>query len=271
VALAQGSLALRREVLAMTQNPFIAARAGRIAGLYLDLYGTCEELFREYPLAISVNTRSRTESTVLIVQDLDEVRYFVLSREQHADRHRYWIQLWCDERIVEVETGDSTDVPDMFVKAVTSGVPIPRDGSLLGWKFVDTITALVTFYADYTPQSPQPSWSIMPHADTPEGQWPPFTGERFLGHWFWEHYWAGNVVDLEGLITRTPDTMFWAYTESILGSGSCVVIRDIKAPEGYILRRGCYVYDRALRAGKRVPQMMTLLNDYGKVDLASRF
>ena len=111
----------------------------------------------------------------------------------------------------------------------------------------------------------------MPLAYLPEAQWPPFTGEPFFGQWFWEYYQVRAVVSLGDLIAGVPDTVFWVDTEATLGWDSCAVARDIKSSEAFTLRQGCYAYYRALRRGKPVPSLGTLLASDGKIDLAARF
>ena len=238
---------------------------------HLSLYEVCRDLFSEYPLAVNADDHDWIHSIVLMLEDVDEDRFFVLLRDHSTGRSRYSLRSWRGESAVDIKADGGTAVPDVFAEAVTGGVPIPQDGSLFGWKSGDAITALITFYAAYTPVCPEPSWSVMPLAGTSEAQWPPFTGERLLGHWFWEHHRAGSAVSLGDLIARTPGVVFWTYTEAIFESGCCIVMRDIEAPEGYTLQRGCYVYDQVLRAHKPVPLLDTLFNDYGKIDLAGRF
>jgi hypothetical protein len=111
----------------------------------------------------------------------------------------------------------------------------------------------------------------MPLAGTPEAQWPPFTRDRLFGHWFWEHYWAGNIVSVGGLIAGIADTAFWVNTRAILGSDCCAVARDVRSPEEPVLRQGRYVYHEVLRDGKSVPPLEALLAYPGRVDLATRF
>jgi hypothetical protein len=236
------------------------------------LYEACHDLFAEYPLAAGVDPHSwMIHSMVLMLRNRDDVRFFVLSQDCSAGKPRYSLYPWRAEGVVNIAADGGDAVPDMYANAVASGIPIPPDGSLFGWRFGDAVTALVAIYAEYAPEHPQPCWSVMQLMSIPEEQWPPFTGERFFGHWFWEHHRVGSIVSLGGLIAGTPDTVFWADTEAILGSGCCVVARDIRTPEGYTLRRGRYVYVEALWAGKSVPSLDKLLNDYDKTDLASRF
>jgi hypothetical protein len=211
---------------------------------------------------------------VLMLHSGDDVGFFVLSRDYSEGMPVYSLRPWHANGIVDIEADDGgaiRTVPDILVNAVTRGVPIPRHGSMFGWRCGNPVTALVAVYAKYTPSCPEPCWTVMPLVGIPEAQWPPFTGECLLGHWFWEHYRAGSIVSLGGLIAETPDTVFWADTEAILGWDCCAVAHDVSSREGFTLRRGRYVYYQALRAGKPVPSLSVLLSDICKTDLAPRF
>jgi hypothetical protein len=172
---------------------------------------------------------------------------------------------------MDIEAPDSSAVPNVAVNVVTHGIPIPRDGSLFGWVHEDTITALVAVYAEYTADSPQPGWAVMPLAGIPEALWPPFTGEALFRRWSWEDYRAGSLVSLASTIAETPETVFWADTKATIGSDCCVVAHDITGPKGHTLRRGSYVYYQALREGAPVPPVSALLADASTIDLAPRF
>jgi hypothetical protein len=235
------------------------------------LYEVCRDLFAGYPLAVRVDAcGARTvRSMVLMHRDGGDARFLVLS--DHRGKPGFSVYGWPVGEIVEIGADGGLDVPDTIQMAVRYSVPIPRDGSLFGWSDGRTITALVAVYATYTPVSPQPSWTVMPLVGVPQAQWPSFTGERFFGGWFWEHYQAGNIISLSGLIAATPDTAFWVDTEAVLGSDCCAVARDINDPRGYKLPCGRYVYYEALQTGKPVPPLSALLADAGKTDLAPRF
>ena len=236
------------------------------------LYEKCHELFIGYPLAASAVDGERTvRSMVLMLRDEDDAEFFVLSHHCGEGRSFYSLCPWPAGTIVDIEADGSAPVPDAVVSAVTHGVPIPQDGSLFGWKRQDAVTALIAVYAEHTPTSPEPCWSVMPRAGIPETQWPPFTGEPLIGNWFWELQQAGKIVFVGGLIAGIPGTVFWADTESIIGSDCCVVARDVRSPEGYTLPSGRYVYYKALRAGGPVPSLQELLADTDKTDLAPRF
>jgi hypothetical protein len=230
----------------------------------------CEGLFRDYPLAVTPSERSGVDrSIVLMFRDDYDIRFSVLSRGSREGQSFYSLRPWLAGEAANIEI-HASDVSPEIMKVVTRGVPIPRHGSLLGWARDTDIIALVAFYANYSPRSPDPYWAMMPRADIPQSSWPPFTGEPIFGCWFWEYYRAGNVSSLDDLIAGTPGAVFWINTKAVLGSDCCAVARDIKSPEGHTLRRGRYVYHEALRAGKPVPPLRTLLAA-DKADLASRF
>jgi len=238
------------------------------------LYERCQQLFADYPLAIrAVNHRRTVRSMVLMLPDDPDIRFFVLSQDCGEGSPVYSLRPWYGCERVDIEEGSIDDFTKVDVKAMIYGVPvpIPRHGSLLGWRSGDAVTALVAIHANYTPACPEPSWKVMPLAGIPAKNWPPFTGESLLGPWFWSYYWAGSIVSLSALIAGTPDTVFWTDREEVLGRDCCAVARDITSPEGYTLRGGRYVYYQALRTDKPVPSMRILLEDAGKIDLAPRF
>lgn len=231
----------------------------------------CRYLFSKYPLAVSaVDHIPSLHTIVLMLRDGEDVRFFVLMRIRGKGRTDYTLSPWRAKGAVEI-AADGGDVTEEVANAVEQGIPIPRDGLLFGWACQEIVTALIVVYASYRPDSPVPVWSVMPLVGTPEPQWPPFSGERFFGRWFWKDYQAGNIVQLDGLIAASPGIVFWLDTYEELGSDCCVVTCDIKTPEGRILRRGKYLAAAALRAGTAVPSLTDLLAEAGKTDLASRF
>ena len=230
------------------------------------LYDACGDRFARYPLAVEPAGTAR--SMVLLYQDGSDPRFFILTADHDEGQPSYAVRRWRSAGGARIDPGSA--VPEVFANAIVHGVPVPRDGSLLGWDGGGAITALITFYTEYTPQSPVPSWATMPRAGIPDTRWPPFTDEPLLGPWFWEHYRVGRIISLDGLIAATPGVVFWVDTGAVLGSDCCVVARDIKSPAGPALERGRYVYYQALRAVKPVPSLEALLAEAGNIDLAPR-
>lgn len=231
----------------------------------------CEGLFRDYPLAVTPDTPDASDrSMVLMVRDGHDSGFFVLSRGAREGQYFYSLRPWLRGETANSEI-DPSDVSLTTLNVVTRGVPMPRHGSLLGWARGTDFSALVAFYATYSPMFPDPYWAVMPLADVPQSSWPPFASEPFFGCWFWEYYRAGNISSLDDLIAGTPGTVFWINTKAVLGSDCCAVARDITNPEGHTLRRGRYVYHETLQAGKPVPPLRKLLATADRTDLASRF
>lgn len=234
------------------------------------VYPACRDLFDGYPLAVSsVEHVPTMRSIVLMLHDGEGVRFFALLRDCGDGRPVYSVVPWDASGTVTIESGGA-DVPDPAAKAVLWGVPIPQDGSLFGWIDGAVVIALIVIYGGATSDRPEPSWSVMPLVGTPETQWPPFTGERLLGPWFWNHHRAGRIIDLSGVISATTDTVFWVETYPALGSDSCVVASDVKTPDGHLLRRGTYLDSAALQAAVPVPSLAELLGA-DNTDLAPRF
>jgi hypothetical protein len=234
-------------------------------------YSACGYLFNEYPLAVSaVNHVPTMDTMVLMLREGEDARFFVLMRIRGNERTDYTLSPWRAKGAVEIAE-DGGEVPELAANAVEQGIPLPRDGSLFGWAHQEMVTALIVVYASYRPDLPLPTWSVMPLVGTPEVLWPPFSGARFFGHWFWKDYQAANIIQLGGLIAANPGIAFWVDTYQALGSACCVVTSDIKTRDGRILRRGKYLGAAALRAGAAVPSLTDLIAAAGKIDLAPRF
>lgn len=234
------------------------------------LYWACSEIFADYPLAVD-DCDEDFRSVVLLLRDDDDADFYILSRDSNEDSPCFLLRPWRAEGTVRISVDSDTYFPDTVERVVKCGVPIPRNGSLFGWKAEDTVTAIIAVYADDSVGFPQPSWAVMPLADVPEAHWPRFIGERFLGQWFWEQYRSRNIISLDALVAAVADTVFWVDTEEILGWDTCAVTRDVKSRTGYVLPQGRYVYHQALRMNKSVPSLRELLAGGGKIDLASRF
>jgi hypothetical protein len=236
------------------------------------LWEMCHDRFARYRIATKTADRSGTVRTMILMLRRDDgPQFFVLSQDCRDDRPRYSLRVRRSSDSVDIEAKSSAGIPDAVVEAVSHGVPIPRDGSLFGWRSQGTVATLVPVYTAFRPQSPDPFCAVMPRVGTEEARWPPFTDERPFGPWFWQHYAMEEIISLDSLIAETPGTVFWADTKPILGSHCCAIARDIKSPGGCTLQRGVYAYFRALRTGEPVPSLGALLASSNKTDLAPRF
>jgi hypothetical protein len=237
------------------------------------MYMACRKLFADYPLAVRSENCSETVRSMVLMQreKVNSAKFFVLMHDCSRGTPFYSLYQWPASGVEEFDAEGSAVAPEAVMNVVSRAVPIPRHGSMFGWREEDIVTALIVFYADNKPPFLEPSWTVMPLAGIVEARWPAFTDQSLFGPWFWEHSRAGRIVCLANLIARTSDTVFWVSTEAFMGSDCCAVARDIPSPEGYRLRRGCYVYFEVLRAGGPVPSLRVLLSGSDKIDLAPRF
>ena len=233
----------------------------------------CDELFADYPLAVRAGRKNTTTicSMVLMLLEDDGEAFYVLSCDDGEGRPSYLLRQWHTIAAVNVVDDSDPDAVRIATSVVTRGVPIPEHGSLFGWKPADAVTALIPIYSDATAGAPEPSWAVMPGAGVPQDRWPPFTGERVFGAWFWDHHSDGNIISLADLIAETEGAVFWVDTEKLFGSGCCVVEHDIGSPQGYRLPADRYVYHEALQGGMHIPPASALLASGSKIDLGPRF
>lgn len=235
------------------------------------LYETCQEFFASYPMAVDRGYGAGIQTMLLMVIVNKSPQFFLLSHCGYDDDPFFSLRSWRAGSIAHI-TPDARGARDGPAASVLShAMPIPRDGSLFGWRAHDEITALISVDAEFVPLPAGPSWSVLPLASIPEGQWPPFTGEAFLGPWFWRYYEAGRLVSLSDLIAAEPGAVFWVDTKKKFGWDTCVVAHDISGDGPYHLRRGRYVYHGVLRTGGPLPSLEALLADESKLDLAPRF
>jgi hypothetical protein len=235
------------------------------------LYEQCTELFASYlPTTGTADVGDLACAMVLMLRDRYDVTFFVLARDHSGGHPGYTLRPWLDRETVRIDAATGVGGPDPCAEVIRSGVPIPPDGSLFGWREADVVTALVAIYAEYTLGGQEPCWSVMPLAERPAARWPPFTAEHVFGPWFWEYYHAGRLVSLDRLIAATPGTVFWADTEATIGSGCCIVARDVEG-EGFTLPRGRYVHHSVLTSAAPVPPLDALLAGTGTTDLSPRF
>lgn len=233
------------------------------------LFAACYALFARYPPAVTTATSSGSiRSMLLMLPDGDRASFFVLTHDRRNGRSLFSLRQRDASESVDIGADDDASVPEAAAEPVTRGVPIPRDGSLFGWRRGVAITALIPVYTTSTPASPEPFCAVMPRAGVPEGEWPPFTEERLPGPWFWKDYWALRIVSVAGLIAARPATVFWADTKAALGVDCCVVAQDLEDAAGYTLPRGIYAYYKVLQVGRPVTSLAVLLADSGKTDLA---
>jgi hypothetical protein len=252
----------------------MAARSGR-KEIEMNLYEQFNALFDAYPLAIEPVTLDGTQDRMVIA---DPGRVFHILHRVHSGIPHPFISLcpWKnDGDAVVADSAGGIEVQGAGVSGdpmhlVAASVPLPRDGSLLGWEEGGDITAIFPFYADED-QDDMPTWSGMPRADVPEAQWPPLTRQDFADSRLWDHYQAGHVADLGPGIGRTSRAVFWAATNSSLGSGCAVVTRRITGHGEWRMEPGTYAHWTILEDPTRRACLEDAIRQAERTDLAGRF
>ena len=243
------------------------------------LYGQCEALFEDYPLAVEPICDDGTQSSMVLMQPNGTApQFYTLHIVRDGDPYSFCIlRPWRSAGGVEISADASAAAPALAAEVLACVIPLPRHGSLFGW--MDdrrTVSALMPFHTDYESETPEPTWTIMPRADVAENQWPPFAGASLFGAWFWNYLRSGGITFLDALIAATPDAVFWTDTQVAIATppgfvaDCCVVACDIVSPDGFTFPRGCYAPRPVLRSGE-LPELETLLADPDRIDLAPRF
>lgn len=223
------------------------------------LQETCKNLFGGYPLAVEdVSGDGEVRSIALILEDHGEPEFFNLCWWPGNARGEFMLDCWCAGQVADGEV----------VAILARAVPLPCDGSLFGWVDHGEVSALISVRTEYDPAHQVPGWSLLPRTDA--AQWPPFAGEHLFGRWFWDHYRAGRIVDLAGLVEASPASVFWVLPAGA-GAGCYAVARSLTSPGGWSLPQGRYVYHKPLSSGEPVPSLGDLLADPSAADLAPLF
>ena len=234
------------------------------------IHDTCGQLFADYPLAAEPVNPAGTIHSMALMWGADPEFFILVRRTDLAARPVFYLRPWhTSEDPTKITEDSSWDLPEHLKIAVADGVPLPRNGALLGWAPARIITAVMVSHVEYSEDHPEPTWAAMPAADAPSEAWPPFTGEN-VGRRLWEELDAGAVVDLAPVVAGTPGTIFWAHPGWEFG-GCVVVASDVAMPDGYTLPAARYVCAAALQAAADVPSLDALLDSPGLTDLAPRF
>ena len=236
----------------------------------------CLRLFRRYPLAVKgASAAGGCRSMVLASRDGGQAGYFVLTQ---ARDDLFVIRSWNAYDGVNQEIRAGEPVSGVVHQIITEGMPVPRDGALLGWLTDNAVTVMLAVHSrqpetwDVPVPAPAPEIRVMPMAGTdPLTHWPPFTASPLDDGRLWEYVEWGQIVDIFPLITRGGGRAFWVpspASRSIEHGDGCVVIKDNLPDDEFWLPAGVYMDHWTLREGIGAPPVGRLLALPGVVDLA---
>jgi hypothetical protein len=245
----------------------VSARSGDSA------FAACLRLFRGYPLAVRRHyAEHRYGSLVLASRATGMPRFFVLIMEWDD---LFVLRPWDRRDGARVEIGPDDDVPAEIGQLIETGIPVPRDGALLGWISGRQVQAVLAAHGrlpePWDDPSAVPGILVMPRTGSQPAGWPPLAAGPLADGRLWEAVARGQVVDLSPLVTCQSGTVFWvpgADRGAGRHSGARVVVTERLSAGGFWLPAGVYADHRTLREGTPSLTASQLLALPGVVDLA---
>jgi hypothetical protein len=240
-------------------------------------FAACLRLFRHYPLAVRRHyAEHRYGSMVLMTRDAGVSRFFVLIMEWDD---LFVLRHWDRRDGARVEIGRDEHVPGDVCRVIEAGVPVPRDGALLGWVTGHQVRAVVAAYGrlpePWDDASAVPGLLVMPHAGSQPAEWPPLTAGPLGDGRLWEYVARGQLADLAPLASRQAGRVLLVPGgDGRAGSqarraGTRVVVTERMCDDDFWLPAGVYADHWMLREGNPVLTARQLLALPGVVDLAS--
>jgi hypothetical protein len=246
-------------------------------------------LFRSYPLAVSPWSWDGSQSgdgkhrwMVLRHPGIEEDRtgpgdsFFILSQDQadHFVLRPWGVRAPGESSVVSYqEIRPVEPVPLAVHRVIAEGMPVPRDGVLLGWVSDRQVMVAFSVYHGHPrgvwPWGPQ--MRALPMVGSDPLHWPSFTTSPLDDGRLWDYIDRGELVDLGPIIARAPESAFWVPSQNggraAQGHGCVVAWRNLAADD-FWLPAGVYMDHWMLREGVPAPPARHLLSLPGAIDLA---
>jgi hypothetical protein len=236
----------------------------------------CQQLFGRYPLAVTPKSADGGyRSMVLMNRAAGLASFFVLTQ---ASDDLFVIRSWNRRDGINQQIRPGEPVSGVIHDVVTGGMPVPRDGALLGWVTDSQVTAMLAVHCrqpeTWDDPVPVPEIRVMPMAGTSElMHWPPFAASPLDGGRLWEYVDRDQIVDIAPLISQNAGSAFWvpsADRRSARHEEGCVVVTGNLPADEYWLPAGVYMDHWTLREGIEPQAADGLLTLPGVVDLADK-
>jgi hypothetical protein len=239
------------------------------------VFAACLRLFHRYPLAIRRHyAEHRYGSLVLMNRAAGRARFFVLIMEWDD---LFVIRPWDRRDAGRVAIRRDEPVSDDIREAIESAVPVPRDGTLLGWMDGYKVQALVAVYGRLTEPwddpAAVPGVLVMPFAGSQPAHWPPLTDSPLDGGRLWQYLERGHLADLTALAARRPGCVYWVPGQDGRAggwAGARIVVTERMSTDKFWLPAGVYTDRVALREGTQLWTAGQLLALPGVIDLGAR-
>jgi hypothetical protein len=237
------------------------------------VFAVCLRLFRSYPLAVRRHyAEHRYGSMVLVSRATGTPRFFVLIMEWDD---LFVLRPWDRRDGARVEIGPDGAVPAEVRQAIETGVPVPRDGVLLGWMSGHQVQAVIAAYGrlsePWDDPSAVPGVLVMPRSGSQPAEWPPLAASPLDDGKLWGYVARGQLTDLGPLVTHRAGRVFWVPgADEAAGrrSGARVVVTERLSTDEFWLPAGVYADHSTLREGTPSLTASQLLAQPGVVDLA---
>jgi hypothetical protein len=235
-------------------------------------FAACLRLFRSYPLAVSpCYAGGWQRSIILRHRGFEGSGCYVLT---HDPSEHFTLRPWHPGDGDRQEIRPGAPVSATSHRVITEGMPVPRDGALLGWVSDRQATVLLSVHHGQPGQRASgPQVRALPMVGSEPMRWPPFTTSPLDDGRLWEYVDRGELVDLAPLVAREAGAAFWVPSQhpgrARLGHGCVVVGRSLQAEE-YWVPPGIYMDHWMLREGVPAPPATHLLTLQGTTDLARR-
>jgi hypothetical protein len=239
------------------------------------VFEACLRLFCRYPLAIRRHyAEHRYGSLVLMNRAAGRTGFFVLVMEWDD---LFVIRPWDRRDGARVAIRPGEPVSDDVREVIESAVPVPRDGTLLGWMDGHKVQALIAVYGRLTEPwddpSAVPGVLVMPFAGSQPPDWPSLTDSPLDGGRLWQSLQRGQLADLTALAARRPGCVYWVPGQDGRAgdwAGARIVVTERLSADKFWLPAGVYIDRVALREGTPRWTAGQLLALPGVIDLADR-
>jgi len=240
-------------------------------------FAACLRLFRSYPLAVNLSGWQR--SIVLRHRAFEGSGFFVLTQDPAG---HFTLRPWnpADGECHEIRPGASVPVISHWV--ITEGLPVPRDGALLGWVSDRQTTVLLSVQHGGSaslesqarvPQVRVPQVRALAQVGSEPLRWPPFIVSPLDDGRFWEYAERGEIVDLAPVVVHGAEGAFWVPSQNPARAGQghgCVVVSRNLQSDDYWVPEGIYMDHWMLREGVPTPPASHLLTLPGATGLSRR-
>lgn len=226
-------------------------------------------LFNAYPLAVSPWSGVGWQRSIVLHYGSG---FFVLS--QDPSEH-FILRPWRSRDGVYQEIRPVEAVPAAVHEVLTEGMPIPRDGALLGWVGDRQARVLLSVHHGQPDGQPAsgPQIRVLPMVGSEPLHWPPFTVRPLDDGRLWDYLDRGELVDLAPVVAREPGSAFWVPSQNArraVQSHGCVVVEQPLPDDEFWLPAGVYMDHWMLREGVPAPPASHLLGLPGTIDLSRR-